>query len=205
MDTKANNCGFTLIELMVALAVLSALMVIGVPAFQTFIQNNRQTSEHNGLVLTLLSARSEAVRANVPVVVCTSTDGQACRDCSIDSDCGNWEDGWILFTDVVRTNPTTQEGVVNATAGATAELCESGEDCVLGIYDGLGTGNTLRLVDGGNGNAVVYEPTGASDVSGTFTMCMPKTTVYKQLTVSSTGRPMTGYTSPTGPKVTSCP
>ena len=200
--------GFTLIELMVALAVLSTLMVVGVPAFQTFVQNNRQTSEQNSLVLSLLSGRSEAVKANVPVVICTSKDGATCRDCDsnpgpTDADCGNWEDGWIVFTDVVRADPDAEEGVVNP--GADATLCEPGEDCVIGIYDSLGTGSTLRLADGGDGNAIIYDTSGVSDVSGTFTMCMPKTTVYKQLTVSSTGRPMAGYKKPTGPKVTSCP
>ncbi len=208
MDTKTHTHGFTLIELMVALAVLSTLMVVGVPAFQTFTQNNRQTSQQNGLVLSLLSGRSEAVKANVPVVVCTSKDGASCRDCDsnpgpADAECGNWEDGWIVFTDVVRTDPDTEEGVVNP--GANADLCEPGEDCVLGIYASLGTGNTLRLVDGGDGNAITFDTTGASDISGTFTMCMPKTTVYKQLTISSTGRPMTGEKSPAGAKVTSCP
>ena len=84
-------------------------------------------------------------------------------------------------------------------------VCEDDEDCVLGINDGLGAGNTLRLNDGGNGNAIVYDTTGASDISGTFTMCVPKTTVYKQLIVSSTGRPMTGDKNPTGPKVMTCP
>ena len=192
MDTKTYKRGFTLIELMVALAVLSTLIVIGVPAFQTFIQNNRQTSEQNRLLLSLLSARSEAVRANVPVVVCTSTNGTSCRDCSSD-DCEKWEEGWIAFTDVVRGTSTT-EGIVNASAGSSTDVCEPDEDCVLSIYDGLGTGNTLRLAGTTNGNAVVYDTTGASDLGTTltFTMCVPKTTVHKQLIISSTGRPSTG-------------
>ncbi len=206
MNTKAKEPGFTLVELMVTLTVLSALLVVGVPAFQTFIQNNRQTSEQNGLLLTLLGARSEAVRANVPVVVCASTNGLSCRNCGSDAECGNWEDGWITFTDVVRGTATT-EGLPNLTAGGAAELCEPNEDCLLSASEGLNAGSTLRLAGTANGNAVVYDTTGANDLAAslTFTMCMPKTTVYKQLTISSTGRPMTGDKSPTGPKVTSCP
>ncbi len=190
MDTKAQNRGFTLIELMMTLAVMAILMVVGVPAFQTFVQNNRQTSEHNGLVMALLSARSEAVRTNVPLVVCTSADGQQC------SGAANWENGWIVFTDVVNTNTATEEGVVNAAAGGTAAVCEPDEDCVLSIYDGLPAGSTLRLA--GGGNAITYDSTGVSDVSDTFTMCVPDKTVRKQVIISSTGRPMTG-------QVTTCP
>ncbi len=198
MDTKAQNRGFTLIELMMTLAVMAILMAVGVPAFQTFVRNNQQTSEHNGLIMTLLSARSEAVRTNVPVVVCTSADGQTC------SGSANWEGGWIVFTDVVNTDAATEEGVVNAASAAgTAALCEPFEDCVLGIYDGLGAGSTLRLA--GAGTAVTYNSTGVSDVSDTFTMCVPDTTVKKQVIISSTGRPMTGQLSPGGSKVTTCP
>ncbi len=198
MNTKAQNRGFTIIELMMTLAVMSILLVVGVPAFQTFVQNNRQTSDHNGLIMALLSARSGAVRTNVPVVVCTSTNGTQC------SGSANWEDGWIVFTDVVNTDTATEEGVVNAASGGgTAALCETDEDCVLGVYDSLGAGSTLRLA--GAGSAITYNSTGVSDVSDTFTMCVPDTTVKKQVIISSTGRPMTGQQSPTGSKVTSCP
>ncbi len=198
MDRKAQNRGFTLIELMMTLAVMSILMVVGVPAFQTFVQNNRQTAEHNDLIMALLSARSEAVRTNVPVVICVSADGQTC------SNSPNWEQGWIVFTDVVNTNPATEEGVVNATAGSKAEVCEFDEDCVLAVYGGLGAGGTLRLSGAGTNNAIVYDATGASDVSGTFTLCIPNSTVQKQIVVSSTGRPMTDKLNP-GTKVMSCP
>ena len=206
MNIKAQEPGFSLVELMVTVTVLSVLLVVGVPAFQTFTQNNRQTSQHNALLLSMLSARSEAVRANVPVVVCTSTDGASCRDCGADVDCGNWEDGWIAFTDVVRGTGTTTE-IVNATAGANAEVCEPDEDCVLSIYDSLSPGNTLRLAGTASGNLVVYDTTGGNDLGAevTFTMCVPQSTVYKQLTITNTGRPMTGDLSPVGPKVTTCP
>ena len=39
-----RQLGFTIIELMVAIAVLGVLMGIGVPGMQSFLQNSRLTS-----------------------------------------------------------------------------------------------------------------------------------------------------------------
>ena len=61
--------GFTLLELMVAIAVLAILVTIGVPSFQTLIQNNRVVTQTNELVTALNFARTEAVKRGRPVQV----------------------------------------------------------------------------------------------------------------------------------------
>ena len=63
----AQQGGFTLLELMVALTILSMMLLAGLPSFTTFLRNAeiRSTSESisNGLRL----ARTEATRLNRPV------------------------------------------------------------------------------------------------------------------------------------------
>lgn len=209
METSPDIRGFTLVELLVSVTVLSILLVVGVPAFQSFIQNNRQTSQLNTVVMTLLSARSEAIRSNTPVVVCTSTDGKQCRNCGSDTECGNWEDGWMVFTDVVRTDPATERNRVNdAGGGSEVSLCETtNDDCVLSAMSTLPAGTTLRFDDGGDGNAITYLPVGGSNPTGVFTLCVPHASKYKEIAVTSTGRPMTSESDPAGGKTTveSCP
>ena len=61
--------GFTLLELMVAIAVLAVLATIGVPSFQNLIQNNRVTTQTNELVTALTFARAEAVKRGRSVQV----------------------------------------------------------------------------------------------------------------------------------------
>ena len=63
--------GFTLLELMVAIAVLAILATVGVPSFRALIQNNRVTTQANELVSALSFARTEAVKRgrNVEVVI----------------------------------------------------------------------------------------------------------------------------------------
>jgi type IV fimbrial biogenesis protein FimT len=73
--------GFTLLELMVAIAVLAILATVGVPSFNELIQNNRVTTQTNELVSALNFARTEAIKRgrNVEVVVTQAAPGWRAR------------------------------------------------------------------------------------------------------------------------------
>lgn len=89
--------GFTLLELMVAIAVFAVLLAVGVPSFIQIIRNNRITAQANELISALNVARIESIKRGIPVSVCSSTNAAAC---AADT---NWATGWILFTDAAGT------------------------------------------------------------------------------------------------------
>lgn len=97
--------GFTLVELMVTLAVLAILASIAVPGFQNLIQNNRATSMANELTTAMNLARSEAVKRGIEVSVCP--DGGTWWDgttggwfIDISDDCGgNSDDALRAWSD----------------------------------------------------------------------------------------------------------
>lgn len=70
--------GFTLIELMVTIAVLAIIAAIAAPAMQSLIAANRLSAASTEVVTALQLARTEATRRNAPVTVCASDDGLAC-------------------------------------------------------------------------------------------------------------------------------
>ncbi|MFH1601103.1 MAG: GspH/FimT family pseudopilin [Pseudomonadota bacterium] len=70
--------GFTLVELMVVLAVLAVLIGVAVPSFQNITNRNRLTAVTNEMVAALQLTRVEAIRRNARVVFCPTTDGAAC-------------------------------------------------------------------------------------------------------------------------------
>lgn len=61
--------GFTLIEIMLTLAVLAILVTLAVPAFQALILSQRTKTAANDAYYALLYARSEAIKANAQVQV----------------------------------------------------------------------------------------------------------------------------------------
>ena len=61
--------GFTLIELMVALAIAALLLLLGMPSFTTFLRNSEIRSTAESLVNGLRAASAEAARQNKRVAV----------------------------------------------------------------------------------------------------------------------------------------
>lgn len=76
-----NHCngsrGFTLIELMVTIALVAIFATLAVPGFQQLMADNRRASEGNEILSTLNYARSEAVkrRENVTATITTAGTG----------------------------------------------------------------------------------------------------------------------------------
>ncbi len=101
-----DDSGFTLVELMVTIAVLAILLAIGIPAFASLIASNRLTSATNELIASLQTARTEALRRNARVTLCPAAPSATA--CS-----GAWRDGWMAFVDQTPGNTPGPESAAD--------------------------------------------------------------------------------------------
>ena len=113
----ASHRGFTILELMTAIAVTGILLAIGVPSFNEIIRTNRTAAQVNELVTALNLARSEASKRGLPVSVCAANLAQ--NSCEGPGTV-NWANGWLVFSD--RIAPL---GEVNASLYGDAILQSS--------------------------------------------------------------------------------
>jgi type IV fimbrial biogenesis protein FimT len=102
-SSRKTHLGFSLLELMTALAVAAVLVTVGVPSFRYVTNANRITAEVNGLLGDLQLARAEAIKEGRPVTVCRSVNGATCAAAT------SWHSGWIVFMDS-NGNRTVQVG-----------------------------------------------------------------------------------------------
>jgi len=93
---KAKSAGFTLLEIMIVIALLAVLIGLAAPSFGDFIRNSRLTGKANDMLAGLNLARTEAIKRHAPVTLCASDDALAeTPECDADADFGEW----IVFVD----------------------------------------------------------------------------------------------------------
>ena len=159
--------GFTLVELLVTIVVLSILLGLAVPAFRSFIQNDQQWTQTNSLILSLNTARSDAIKNDLAAgaQVCSSNTGLACTGTP-------WNQGWIVLG---------------------ADPANPGNPKVLQAIGALPAGTTLT--EANNNPAIPFQSNGAIGVLATadpvifFKMCDARGAAFaRYLQVTLMGR-----------------
>jgi len=112
VTTAPRQRGFTLVELMITLAVAVILIAIAVPSFRNLTLSNRLTTTANDIVGALNVARMEAVKRNASVQFC-SNDADSNGSGALGSACGT--DAGAVLTIVNGANTKVQSGIASFT------------------------------------------------------------------------------------------
>lgn len=143
MSTSRSR-GFTLIELMVTVAIVAILVTVGIPNLRDALIRSRLSGYVQEFYGALTLARSEAIKRGFSVSICKSSNGTSCT--------GNWSDGWIIF--------------VNKNDNADVD---TGED-ILRKYPALPSNNTLNANNNFT-NYITFDRLGMANNMGTFVFC----------------------------------
>ena len=100
--------GFTIIELMVVVAIGAVLALIAVPSFRDTLNTTRQSSAVGLLMSDLNQARGEAIKRNGRVLVCVRN--VAGTDCGAGTD---WRAGWLVCSEGAVANTCAASSATN--------------------------------------------------------------------------------------------
>jgi len=125
----ARSKGFTLIELMVTLAVLAIVVTWAIPSFVTLIQQNRLTATTNQMLGIVSQARGEALRRSDRVWV-SPLDGSA------------WSSGVVIWRDENNDGNRADSEIIRLAQGPGNSVSISGTSTTLSTapfgFDGGG-------------------------------------------------------------------
>jgi len=172
---QARNSGYTLIEVLVTLAIVSIGLRVAFASLHPLLVENRLAVRVNTLVGMLQMARSEAISRNRQVVICHSTDGETCDRVA------DWTENWLVFVDDNRDRQRDADESVVA-------FRQAPENGTRVIYRAFGSRHYLA-----------YRPDGRTRTNGTFTVCDPRfPELNRALIVTKSGRPRLSRYGPGG-------
>ncbi len=100
MFAVRSQRAFTLIELMITIAVVSIVLIVAAPRFDRTVVNNKSVAIANDFVAALNFARAEALKRNSFVTLCPRNDDN--NGCGTD-----WAKGWLVVSDTAASQSLT--------------------------------------------------------------------------------------------------
>jgi type IV fimbrial biogenesis protein FimT len=156
--------GYTLVELLVCLAVLATTAGAAAPSVRSLLLDAARTREVNQFVQAVHLARAEAMKRHGVASLCPSAGATRCAVAGTP-----WQQGWMVFANTDADSPAQRD---------------AGEP-ILQSYPAWSAGSIL-----GNRGTLSFRAFGQAGVTSTFTFCDARGSTHaRAVIISQTGRP----------------
>ena len=170
MDSSPQSKGFTLIEALVAMALLGILLAIAAPAMTELRGRYQLQGQAQGLLDSMVMARAEALRRQQRVSLCAQAVMGQCDNQ------GRWQQGWLVFVDSNSNGlREPQELLLEARAAVPSPMR-------------VGVTNTVKTYLSFSSEGRTATTQGAF-MAGTWRFCLPTVNQGWQVVVNALGRP----------------
>lgn len=159
-----QSTGFTLIELIISVAIAAILSAMAIPSFSSLIQKNRVHTATLQLFEAVQLTRSYAIKGNSRASM---------------SHLGHWEDGWEVYFDANHNGKRdAKEEILSQGAALHASIKVHGNRPIAKYISYLGTGASHSAT----------RAHGGAFQAGTFTICPVEDGPGYQLVLARGGR-----------------
>ena len=135
--------GFSLFELLVAMAVFGALLALGTPAYSNWIASQQLANEAHYLAETLQRARSEAIKHGYRVNVCKTRNLVGCTEH------GAWDSGWLMYVDANHNGQVDDDELILHRQGPASDGISIQGNRPVADYVSYTSLGHARLLNGG--------------------------------------------------------
>lgn len=144
--------GFSLVELMITIAIAAIMLTLAAPNMSRLLAGNRIATQASSLVSNLALARSEAIKRGVRTTICPSSAGTACTSTT-------WSEGYMVYADL------DGDGSFN-----------SGSDIILRVGSRPAGNAALASSDFSAATLLQFLPSGQASKAGSFSVCQSSQT-----------------------------
>lgn len=173
--------GFSMIELMIVVAIAGITLALALPDLTNFVKNSRIQRKNNELVTAINLARQAAIGRGQTVFVCHTNDADeanpSCNGNSPDGIASNWSTGYLIYA---------------APAGTLASAARNyidGTDVLINQVN-LADDDSVTVTPNGAANAIGYTNRGLPiSTTNSFDICDDRDgEIGMQISISAAGR-----------------
>lgn len=171
-NKTGNTSGFSVIELIIVMAIACILLALGLPSFVNFTRDVRAGSMMGRVTADIQVARSESVKRNTRILFC-ARDGNGCTGTPA---AAAWMNGWVVCYD------RDSNGACDPSTAA--------EPNPIRVQDAI----AAPLVIAGPAANLVMLPTGATSAGAVFTVTGGGSPISRTATIQASGSVVTAKT-----------